>query len=132
GKRWSEKKRKHFDILLPEIAFHSSRTEKVADEAEREVVDAMRVWFMKERVGEEYEGTVIDITPYGLKVQLREFFIRGFLHVSYLTDDYYRFDEGKYRLVGRHKRKTFTIGKRIRVRIERVDIDEREIVLALA
>ncbi|TNF53538.1 ribonuclease R, partial [bacterium] len=107
GKRCSEKRRKHFDALLPEIAFHSSRTERVADEAERDVIDAMRVWFMKERVGEEYEGTVIDITPYGLKLQLREFFIRGFLHVSYLTDDYYRFDEGKYRLVGRHKRKTF-------------------------
>jgi ribonuclease R len=65
-------------------------------------------------------------------VQLKEFFIRGFLHVSYLTDDYYRFDERQYRLVGRHKRKAFTIGKRIWVRIERVDIDEREIVLALA
>jgi ribonuclease R len=132
GKRWPEKKRKHFEVLLPEIAFHSSRTERVADEAEREVIDAMRVWFMKEKVGDEYEAMVIDITPYGLKVQLREFFVKGFLRVSNLTDDYYRFDEKQYRLIGRHKRKTFTIGKIIRVSVERVDIDEREIVLALA
>jgi ribonuclease R len=83
GKRLSEKKRKRFEVLLPEIAFHSSRTERVADEAEREVIDAMRVWFMKERVGEEYEGTVIDITPYGLKVQLKECAAKGVFYQGF-------------------------------------------------
>jgi ribonuclease R len=125
------KKRKHLEKLLPEIAFHSSRTERVADEAERDVVNAMRVWFMKDKVGDEYEGFISDITPYGLKVQLLDIFVHGFLRVSYMSDDYYQFDERHYRLVGRHKRKTYSLGKRIRVRIERVDILEREIVLGL-
>jgi len=132
GKKLSGKKREYLENLLPEIAFHSSRTERIADETEREVISAMRAWFMKDKVGEEYEGFVSDITPYGLKVQLKDFFVEGFLHVSYMPDDYYKFDEERYCLVGKHKRKIFTIGKELRVRIERVDIEEREIVLAMA
>lgn len=117
---------------LPDIAFHSSRTERVADEAEREVVDAMRVWYMKDRIGEEFEGFVKDINSRGIKVQLREVFVEGFLRVSSLTDDYYRFDEKHYRLVGRHTRRAFTIGKTVNVRIDRVDIEERSISLGIA
>ena len=128
----ADQKRESLEKLLPEIALHSSRTERIADEAEREVISAMRVWFMKDKVGEEYEGFVTDIKPYGLKVQLKDFFVEGFLHVSYMPDDYYKFDEERYHLIGRHKRKIFTIGKELRVRIERVDIEEREIVLAMA
>jgi ribonuclease R len=131
GKRLSNQKRKSLEKLLPEIALHSSKTERIADDAEREVISAMRVWFMKDKVGEEYEGFVTDITPYGLKVQLKDFFVEGFLHVSYMPDDYYKFDEERYYLVGRHRKKTFNIGKEMRVRIERVDIEEREIILSV-
>lgn len=131
GKRLLDKKRKYFEELLPGIAFHSSRTERIADDAEREVLNAMRVWFMKDKVGNEYEGFITDITPYGLKVQLKDFFVAGFLHVSYMSDDYYKFDEERYRLIGRHRKKSFTIGEKMRVRIERVDIEDREIVLAM-
>ncbi|HLA49573.1 MAG TPA: RNB domain-containing ribonuclease, partial [Thermodesulfovibrionia bacterium] len=128
----SDKKQKYLEKILPEIAFHSSRTERIADEAEREVIKAMRVWFMNDKVGEEYEGFITDITPYGLKIQLKDFFVEAFLHVSYMPDDYYRFDEERYCLVGRHRKKIFTIGNEINVRIERVDIEEREIMLAMA
>ncbi len=131
-KKPSDKKQKYLEKLMPEIAFQSSRTERIADEAEREVIKAMRVWFMENKVGEEYEGVITGITPYGLKVQLKDFFIEGFLHVSYMPDDYYRFDEDRYRLVGRHRKKVFTIGNEINVRIERVDIEEREIIMAMA
>jgi ribonuclease R len=86
---------------------------------------------MKDKVGDEYEGFITDITPYGLKVQLKDFFVTGFLHVSYKSDDYYKFDEERYRLIGRHRKKSFTIGEEMRVRIERVDIEDREIVLAM-
>ncbi len=131
-KKPSDRKQKYLKKLLPEIAFQSSRTERTADEAEREVIKAMRVWFMENKVGDEYEGVITDITPYGLKVQLKDFFIEGFLHVSYMPDDYYKFDEDRYRLVGRHRKKVFTIGNKINVRIERVDIEEREIIMAMA
>jgi len=131
GKRLSDKKLKHLEKLLPEIASLSSRTERVADDAEREVIKAMRVWFMKDKVGDEYEGIITDITPYGLKIQLKDFFVEGFLHVSYMTDDYYKFDEEHYRLVGRHKKKSFTIGKELLVRIEHADVEEREIAVSM-
>ncbi|MEF9437360.1 MAG: S1 RNA-binding domain-containing protein [Candidatus Mariimomonas ferrooxydans] len=87
---------------------------------------------MKDKAGDEYEGFITDIKTAGLRIQLRDFFVEGFLHVSSMSDDYYKFDEKHYRLVGRHRKKTFTIGKELRVRIDRVDIEEREIVLTMA
>jgi len=54
--------------ILPDIAVQSSRTERTADEAEREIVSAMRAWFMKDKVGDEYRGLVMNITAYGLKI----------------------------------------------------------------
>lgn len=131
NKKIPDKKRRELEKLLPEISIYSSRTERTADEAEREVVSAMRVWFMKDKVGDEYEGFVSAVTSYGLKIQLKDFFVEGFLHVSSMSDDYYRFDEKRYRLVGRRTKKTFTIGKEVAVRIDRVDIEEREITLGL-
>jgi ribonuclease R len=128
----SDKKRQYLERILPEIAIHSSRTERIAEEAERDVVNAMRVWFMKDKVGNEYKGIVTDITSHGLKIQLRDFFVEGFLHVSFMPDDYYRFDEERYRLIGRRTKKAFTVGKEVNVRIERVDIEEKEIILGLA
>lgn len=132
NKKPSAKKQKHLEDILPDIALNSSKTERIADEAEREVVSSMKAWFMKDKVGNEYEGFVTGITPYGLKIQIKEFFVDGFLHVSYMPDDYYRFDEEHYRLVGRHLKKSFTLGDKMRVRVERVDLDERDIVFAAA
>jgi ribonuclease R len=132
GKRGlPEKKRKHLETLLPDIAIHASRTERAAEEAERQIVSAMRVWFMKDKVGDQYRGVVINLSSYGLKIQLKDFFVDGFLHVSSMEDDYYRFDEKNYRLIGRRKKRSFTLGEEITVRIERVNIEEREIVFGL-
>jgi ribonuclease R len=125
------KKKDHLKKILPDIASNSSKCERTADEAEREIINAMRVWFMKDRVGDEYEGTVTHITSHGLKVQLKDFFVEGFLHVSSMTDDYYRFDEKKYRLTGRRRRKTFGIGQKINIRVDRVNLEEKEIILGL-
>ncbi|MBI4849610.1 MAG: ribonuclease R [Nitrospirae bacterium] len=130
-KKISKEKREYFEKLLPEIAAQSSKTERTADEAEREIVNAMRVWFMKDKVGDEYAGIVSNISSKGMRVQLKEFFVEGFLHVSSIPDDYYRFDEQTYRLIGRRRKKTFSVGKEVNVRIERVNIEEREIVLGL-
>jgi ribonuclease R len=124
----SEKRTKELETLLPDIAFHSSRTERLADEAEREVVDAMRVWFMKDKVGEEYEGMIVGITPYGMKVRLNDFYVEGFIHVSYMADDFYRYNDRTVSLFGRNTGKTFRIGDGIKVRIDRVDMEEREIL----
>lgn len=130
-RRLPEKRIAELNKSLPDIAFHSSRTEHAADKAETEVIDAMRVWFMKHKVGDEFDAKVVNITPYGLKVRLKDFFVEGFVHVSYLTDDFYQYDDRLMSLVGRHTKRSFTIGKELRVRIARVDMEEREIILDL-
>ncbi|OGW38871.1 MAG: ribonuclease R, partial [Nitrospirae bacterium RBG_13_39_12] len=88
--------------LLPDIAFTSSRMERLADKAENKVIDAMRVWIMKDKVGEEFDGKIVNITPYGIKVRLKDIFVEGFLHVSYMTDDFYHYNEQHRSLSGRH------------------------------
>lgn len=130
-KRLPDRKIKYLEGLLSDIAFHSSRMERLAEEAEREVVDAMRVWFMRDKVGEEYSGKVVSVAPYGLRIRLKDFYIEGFLHVSYMNDDFYQYDERTISLIGRHRGKRFTIGDELMVRIDRVDMDEREIILGL-
>jgi len=103
--------------------------ERLADKAESEVVNAMRVWFMKDKVGDEFDAKIVHITPYGIKVRLKDFYVEGFLHVSYMTDDFYQYSEQSMRLVGKHTKRLFEIGEKVRVRIDRVDMEEREIIL---
>ena len=128
-KHLPEKRVQELNKVLPDIAFHSSRMERLADEAEREVVDAMKVWFMKDKVGEEFDAKIVNITPSGVKVRLKDFFVEGFLHVSYMTDDFYKYNERSISLIGRHTKRSFTIGKAVKVRIDRVDMEEREIIV---
>lgn len=115
--------------MLPDIGYLASRRERHAEQAENEGVEAMRAWFMRDKVGEEFDARVVGITPYGMKVRLKEFYVEGFLHVSYLTDDFYQFDERRMRLIGRNTRRSFAIGQKVRVRVDRVDMEEREIIL---
>lgn len=117
--------------LLPDIAFTSSRTERLSDEAEKEVINAMRVWFMKDKAGEEFEGRVVNVTPYGLKIRLKDFYVEGFLHVSYMTDDFYEYDERNMSFLGKNTKRSFTIGKELNVRLDRVDMEERAIILGI-
>lgn len=130
-KRLSTKRIEYLEGLLPDIAFHSSRMERLAEESEREVIDAMRVWFMKDKVGEEYIGKVVSITPYGMKIRLKDFYVEGFLHVSYMNDDFYQYDERSISLIGKNRGRRFNIADELTVRIDRVDMDEREVILGL-
>ncbi|MBI5205573.1 MAG: ribonuclease R [Nitrospirae bacterium] len=129
--RLSDKRKQELEKLLPDIAFNSSRTERLSDEAEKEVINAMRVWFMKDKVGEEFEGRVVNITPYGLKIRLRDFYVDGFVHVSYLTDDFYEFNERAFSLSGKNTKRSFTIGKELKVRIDKVDMEERTVIFGI-
>ncbi|MBF0320672.1 MAG: ribonuclease R [Nitrospirae bacterium] len=113
---------------LSDIAFNSSRRERVAEEAEREVIDAMRTWFMKDKAGQELPGKVVGMNSHGMKVRLDDYFVDGFLHISYMVDDYYVYDEGSLTIKGKNTNRTFSIGQAIQVRIDKVDIAEREIV----
>jgi ribonuclease R len=130
-KQLSDKRMKELESMLPDIAFTSSRTERLSDDAERAVIRAMRVWFMKDRVGEEFEAKVVGVTPYGLRIRLKDYYVDGFLHLSYLTDDFYQFNDRTMRLDGRHTHRSFKIGQELKVRVDRIDMEEREIIFGV-
>ena len=130
-KRLSDTRTKELESSLADIAFSSSRRERLSDEAEKKVVDAMRVWFMKERVGEQFLGKVVGVTSFGLRVRLDDYYVDGFIHVSYLTDDFYQFDDRTMQMVGRNTRRSFRIGQSLTLRVDKVDMAEREILFGL-
>ncbi len=130
-KHLGDKRVKELESTLPDIAFHSSRTERLADQAERSVLNAMRVWYMKNKVGEVFVGKVVAVTSYGLKVRLKDVYVEGFLHVSFMTDDFYEYNEKQMSLVGLNRKARFTIGQELSVRIERVDMEEHEVVFGM-
>jgi ribonuclease R len=129
-KQLSDKRTKEIGTVLPDIAFTSSRTERLSVEAEREVVNAMRAWFMKDKVGEEFGGKIIGVTPFGLRVRLNEFYVEGFIHVSYMTDDFYQYNENAMTLYGRHTKKNYGIGQELTLRLDMVDMEERELLFS--
>lgn len=130
-KIFSDQRRKELESLLPDIAFSSSRTERTADDAEYQVVKAMRAWFMKDRIGETFAAKISGVTPYGLRIRLDDYYIEGFLHVSAMSDDFYQFNEKTMRMHGRNTKRSYRIGQALTVRVDKVDLQEREIIFGL-
>ena len=117
---------------LPEIASHASLRERQAMDAERDSVELKKLEFMERHIDDEFSGTVSGVTAYGLFVLLDDVLVEGLLHVSNLEDDYYRFEEDEYALVGRSSQQRFRLGDRIEVRVLAVDLSARELDLVLA
>ncbi|HEX7090154.1 MAG TPA: ribonuclease R [Longimicrobiales bacterium] len=113
--------------VLPGIARISSERERVAVEAERDSVDLKKVEFMERHVGDTFAGTVSGVTAFGIFVLLDDYFVEGLIHVSSLEDDYYQYIEEGYALVGERQGRRFRLGDRVRVRVARVDREERAI-----
>lgn len=105
---------------LPAVATHSSRTERTAEEAERTLEEWKKLDFMAERVGDEYHGFVSAVMPFGLFVELEEYFVEGLVHISSLQGRY-RFDERGHRLRRDDGARTYRLGDRLQVRVARVD-----------
>ncbi len=116
---------------LEAMAIHLSERERIAMDAERELEDRIRVLFMKDKIGEEYEGIITHITSYGIFVEPFDVFVEGIALLSELYDDYYLFQEEKYRLIGRRTRKIYRIGDRVRVRVVLADVEKNLLHFAL-
>ncbi|HEX4950684.1 MAG TPA: ribonuclease R [Blastocatellia bacterium] len=109
---------------LEVIAEESSERERTADAAERELEDWRKAALMAEHVGDEFEGLIVNVREFGFFVELDELFIEGLVSVSSLVDDYYEFDKRRHALRGRQKHKTYKLGQRVRVRVDRVNVDK--------
>jgi len=105
------------------IAEESSQRERAADAAEKEIDEWRKAVFMAERLGEEFDGMITNVKDFGFYVELDEFFIEGMVPVGSLIDDYYRFDDRAHALIGRTGRQKFRLGDRVRVRVDRVNVD---------
>ncbi len=106
---------------------HCSANERRADEASRDVEAWLKCMFMRERLGEEYTGTVSAVTSFGLFVQLDGLFVEGLVHITELGGEYYRFDEARQELRGERSGVRYAVGARLRVQVSRVDLDSRKI-----
>ena len=118
--------RSKWEQLLPDIADHSSRMERRAVEAERETEELKKAEFMEDKIGQEFDGIISSITNFGMFVELPNT-IEGLVHVSYMTDDYYHYDERHYAMIGERTGNVFRIGDEITVRVINVNKDERAI-----
>jgi ribonuclease R len=117
---------------LPEVARHTSERERRADDAERELVQWKKVRFMADKVGDEFEGYITGVTAFGLYIELIEHFVEGLVHVSTMADDYYRFVERAHILRGENTGKVYRLGDGVRVQVVKVDMERRQVDLALA
>jgi ribonuclease R len=116
------------DLEVWEVAgAHCSANERRADEASRDVEAWLKCKFMRDRLGEEYGGTISSVTSFGLFVQLDELYVEGLVHITELGGEYFRYDEVRHELRGERTGVRYAVGGRIRVQVSRVDLDGRRI-----
>jgi ribonuclease R len=108
---------------------HCSTTERRADDATRDVMTWLKCEHMRDRVGESFGGTVTAVTSFGLFVELEGLYIEGLVHISSLKNDYYKHEPGQHRLRGERGGRVYGLGQKIRVKVARVNLDERKIDL---
>jgi ribonuclease R len=111
---------------------HASMTERRADEATRDAVEWLKCEFMLDKVGDEFDGIITAVTSFGVFVELREVYVEGLVHVTALHNDYYHFEPMGHRLQGERTGQVYRLGDAIRVKVVRVDMDERKIDFELA
>jgi ribonuclease R len=116
---------------LHNIAEESSQSERRADEAERELMEWKKVKFMEDRVGEDFDGLITSVTKFGFFVELTDLFVEGLVPLNTLTNDYYTYHENTRQIIGQRSRKTYSLGQRIRVLVDRIDPVEKKIQFAI-
>ncbi|NCG40181.1 MAG: S1 RNA-binding domain-containing protein, partial [Actinobacteria bacterium] len=106
-----------------------SAAERRADAASYNVIDWLKCEYMLSHVGDEFFGTIISVTSFGLFVELDDIYIEGLVHISELSDDYYHFDPVRHCLEGERSKQVYRLGDRLEVKVVRVDIEEKKIEL---
>ena len=127
GKKKLEKDLTIWDAL----GVHCSANERRADEASRDVEAWLKCYFIKNKLGEEFTGTISAVTQFGIFVQLDDIFIEGLVHITELGSDYFQFDDARHELRGERTGKRYQLTDRVRVQVSRVDLDARKIDLAI-
>ena len=113
------------------LGVHCSESERRADDATRDVEAWLKCYYMQDRIGECFTGTVSGVTSFGVFVALHEVYVEGLVHISELGTDYFHFDAAKHQLLGERTAKRFRLGDRIPVKLVRVDLETAKIDFVL-
>ena len=111
---------------------HSSETERRADDATRDVEAWLKAYYMRDRIGERFIGTISGVTGFGVFVALDEVHVEGLVHISELGNDYYHFDAARHQLTGERTNQRFRLGDRIDVKLVRADLETTRLDFVLA
>ncbi|MCF6230659.1 MAG: ribonuclease R [Gammaproteobacteria bacterium] len=112
---------------MANLGEHCSMTERRADEATRDATDWLKCEYMLDKVEQEFDGIVTSVTGFGLFVEMKDIYIEGLIHITSLADDYFHFDPAKHRLQGERSGISYRLADPVRVRVTRVDLDERKV-----
>jgi ribonuclease R len=115
------------DKEMSRLGKHCSKTERRADEATRDVVTWLKCEYMRDKLGQIFQGKIVGVTGFGLFVELNEIYVEGLVHITSLKNDYYSFDAVKHRLSSERTGHTYRLGDPMTVLVARVDLDERKI-----
>jgi ribonuclease R len=114
------------------IGAHCSMTERRADEATRDVVSWLKCYYMRDKLGEEFDGVISGVTSFGIFVALNEVFVEGLVHVSELGQDYFHFDAARHQMLGERTGKRFRLGDKVRIKVAQVELETSKIDFVLA
>jgi len=115
-----------------QMCVYASEMERKAAEAARASIKYKQVEYMKDHVGEDFDGIISGVTEWGFYVELNESKCEGLVHIRELDDDYYFFDEDNYSIIGRKNKKTFQLGDPVKIKIVRADLEKKQLDFTLA
>ena len=118
-------------VALQKMAADASFTERAAMEVEREVIDLYRAFFLRDRIGDVFEGAISGVAGFGVFVVVDDPFVEGLVRIDQLSDDYYVYDEPSCRLVGRRSGRTFALGDAVKVEVQSVSVARRKVDFVL-
>ncbi|MDP2108740.1 MAG: ribonuclease R, partial [Rhodocyclaceae bacterium] len=124
--------RRYDTLNWEQVGLACSATERRADDATRDVDAWLKCWYMQDRIGEVFAGSISSVVPFGIFVALDTVFVEGLVHVSDLGRDYFHFDEKQHAMVGERTGKRYRLSDRVRVQLVRVDLDQNKIDFRLA
>ena len=132
GSKLDSRTREELAAYLEEAADHSSKRERLAMEAEREMVDLKKAQFMTDKIGQVHAGVITDLTTFGFFVELDRWFVEGLVNLKSLEDDFYRYYETAHLIKGQNHGRSFRMGDPVTVRVVRVKLFQGEIDFDLA
>ncbi len=119
--------KKYFEEDWEALGRHCSETERRADDASRDVENWLKCYYMRDRVGGTFSGSITGVVPFGLFVTLDDFYVDGLVHISELGRDYFQYDAARHALLGERTGKRYRLADRMTVKLVRVDLESRKV-----